>query len=192
LGDRGQGRPGGGDDAAAKRLTAGIARGDPAALDEFYRAWFDRVFLLARSLTGRDESFCLDVVQEVMIRVARSIKAMPAQADLERWMMRVVHTSALDQLRRDSRRSARERARDATEPQDPAADPSEQIAWVRERLAELPPEEGWLVWLRFARGKTLAAAGAASGIGVQTAHGRIRRTLQKLRRAGGEVSDGRT
>src|SRR5262245_25292756 len=179
--------PGGGDDAAARRLTAWIARGDQGALDEFYRSWFNWTYRQARALTGRDESFCLDVVQEAMIRVARSIKAMPSHRDLERWMTRVVHTTALDQLRRESRRLARERTRGASGPAaEGGVDLAERIEWVRTQLAELPPEEGWLVWLRFARGRTLAGAGAAAGLGAQATHGRIRRTLQRLKgREGG-------
>src|SRR5207237_963299 len=86
----------------------------------FYRAWFDWSFRLAQRLTRRDESFCLDVVQEAMLRVARSMKAMKSRTDLERWMSRVVHTAALDQLRRASRRGVRERARGSGGPR---ADP---------------------------------------------------------------------
>jgi hypothetical protein len=45
------------------RLTRAIARGDRDALATFYNAWFDRSYAAARRLTGRDESFCLDVVR---------------------------------------------------------------------------------------------------------------------------------
>lgn len=175
-------------DALARRLTAGIARGDRACLDEFYRHWFDRCYTLARSLTGRDESFSMDVVQEAMLRVVRGCKAMPGEADLDRWMTRVVHTAALDLLRRESRRVSRERRAARTQTGPPAAAIDERIVWIRQRLGELPARDGWLVWLRLARGKTLEQAGAAAGITGDAAHGRIRRTVEQLRQAESEAA----
>lgn len=181
-------------DAAAARLSAAIARGDPTALDEFYRAWFDWSYAMARRLTRRDESFCLDVVQDSMLRVARSIRRMPTHADLERWMTRVVHTAALDALRRESRRLARERSRATTPATSDARSEfelKERTQWVRDQLQRLPPADRWLLWLRIARGRTLADAGAASDIGAHAAHGRIRRTIERLRdSAEEEVANG--
>lgn len=193
MGDAPQGSPPVPDDAAAHRLSAGIARGDAAALDEFYRAWFDWSYRLARRITGRDESFCLDVVQEAVLRVARTMKPMRRHADLERWMTRVVHTAALDLLRREARRVARERGRvmDAAAGSAPALSAAEQAARVRRLLAALPPEDGWLVWLRFGEGRTLRDAGLVAGVGEQAAHGRIRRALARLRVAAKEVGDER-
>jgi RNA polymerase sigma-70 factor, ECF subfamily len=169
----------------ARRLTAGIARGDRAALDEFYRAWFGWSYTMARTLTRRDEAFCLDVVQEAMLRVVRSVRPMRTRHDLERWMTRVLHTTALDLLRGESRREARERravagAMVAAAP-DAAAVLAEQIRWVRARLAELPAAEGWLVWLRLGRGRTLDQAGEAAGISGDAAHGRVRRVTARIR-----------
>jgi RNA polymerase sigma factor (sigma-70 family) len=176
--------PAGEPDAAAKRLSAGIARGDAAALDEFYRSWFDWAYAMAARLTRRDEAFCLDVVQDAVLRAARSMKRMESHADLERWMVRVVHTTALDRLRRESRRLRRERAgADADRAQDAAqiVELKERAAWVRARLADLPAADGWLVWLRIGRGRSLADTGTAAGIGAQAAHGRVRRAVARLR-----------
>ncbi len=55
-------------------MTAQIAAGHPEALCGFYRSWFDTIFTEARRATGRDESYCLDVVQDAMRRVIRSMK----------------------------------------------------------------------------------------------------------------------
>ncbi len=179
-------RPPGGWDVA--RLTRGIRRGDAAALDHFYRAWFDRLYARARGLTRRDESFCLDVVQETVLRVIRGVRPMDTDAQLERWLARVVHTSALDLLRRESRRTARERRR-AGEPGSvqsgaDAAAQAERIAWLHASLARLPPAERTLLGFRFGRSRTLEASGAAAGVSGDTAHGQVRRAIARLRRAG--------
>ena len=58
-------------------LTALIARGDERAFATFYELWFDRALALARSISRRDESFCLDVVQDCMLRVVRMKRRAP-------------------------------------------------------------------------------------------------------------------
>ena len=69
---------------ATRELTAAIARGDSAAFARFYEARFDRAFATARDLTGRDEAFCLDVVQDAMIRVTHRIPTLPDERSLDR------------------------------------------------------------------------------------------------------------
>lgn len=181
-------------DNAAWTLTGAVARGDRAALATFYELWFDRAYAMARSITRRDESFCLDVVQEAMLRVVRSIRAMDSQADLERWMLRVIHTAALDLLRRETRRKRRERSRGGLEAAPDAAslaELAERTAWVRARLAELPGDDGALLRARVVDGRTLEGCGAAAGVSGDAAHGRVRRALRRLKAQGQEKRDGR-
>ena len=59
-----------------RELTAAIASGDTEALASLYREHFDSLYGQARRITGRDESFCLDVVQDAFMRVIRSIPIM--------------------------------------------------------------------------------------------------------------------
>src|SRR5688572_24902887 len=82
----------------AATVTAAIARGDRAAFGEFYEAWFDRCYAMARGMSGRDESACLDIVQEAMLRVVRRMRPLPDAAALEAWMRRVVRSAAVDSL----------------------------------------------------------------------------------------------
>lgn len=166
--------------AWVQATTRAIARGDRDALGQFYEAWFNPCYAMARSLTGRDESFCLDVVQETMLRVIRSMREIQSSPALHAWMKRAVHSAALDLLRREARRLRREHLRGASQERAAAAD--DRIAWVAARLAELPAGDGALVSLRLARGQTLESAGAATGLTGDAAHGRIRRALAKLKR----------
>jgi RNA polymerase sigma-70 factor (ECF subfamily) len=175
------------DDGRVREVTAAIQRGDPEAFAVLYQAWFDRAYSMARSLTRRDESFCLDVVQDAMMRAVRSLRAMPDGAALRRWMAHVVRTAAIDRLRRDARRLRREArggprisaAADAAA----AAELEEQVAWLRGAVAGLPETERALLAERFDRGRTLEEAGASVGLTGNAAHGRIRRALARLRSA---------
>jgi RNA polymerase sigma factor (sigma-70 family) len=173
--------------AWVRRTTAAVSRGDRAALAEFYERWFDPCYAMARSLTRRDESYCLDVVQEVMMRVIKGLKPLESEGQLRGWMTRAVHSTVVDMLRRETRRARRE---EEPRPKSGTAAPlEEQLAWVNARLAELPGGDGALLALRVAQDRTLDAAGASEGISGDAAHGRIRRAMGKLKLWAKEVGD---
>ena len=67
-----------------RSLTEAIASGNTEAFASFYRQWFDTMYAQARNASGRDESFCLDVVQDAMLRVIKSVPAMASDDDLRR------------------------------------------------------------------------------------------------------------
>jgi len=171
-------------------LTAAIAAGDTVAFAAFYEQWFDRCYNIAAALTRRDESFCLDVVQDAMLRAIRSMQPMRKEG-LERWMARVVHTTALDALRAERRRLSREQRRAAredadAEPADPP-DLADRIEWLAARLEELDAEDRALLHARFAREHTLEQTARAARLTGPAAHGRIRRILARLRDSAREM-----
>ena len=178
--------------ASVRELTTAIARGDPDAFTLFYEQWFARAYSQVRSFAQRDESFCLDVVQETMLKVIWRIKPFDREDLLARWMTRILNTTTIDHLRREARRLRHECAAWARRGADPPGDAGrlaateERIAWLREQLARLSQEERVLLHQRFGLGKTLAAVGHALGLTGNAAHGRIRRILGRLRRSGGE------
>ena len=176
-------------DAEVLRLTRGVADGDSAAFGLFYELWFDRAYALARRLTRRDESFCLDVVQDSMLRVVRSLRPMATSTELARWMSRVVRTTAIDLLRREARRIRREERRlDRALPREEVGtaellEIEEAIAWIRLEIEKLPEDERALFERRFRRGSTLEAAGEALGISGNAAQGKLRRAIGRIRAA---------
>lgn len=165
-------------------LTAAIARGDAAAFERLYREWFDRLLALAGAATRRDEAFCLDVVQEAFVRVIRGPRVCRTEAELAGWLRRCVLSAAVDRLRGEARRARREAQ--AGGGVSAAAADAEQLAWLRDRLAELPPEDRELLRLRFEVERTLEEIAGASGGTWAGVHGRIRRTLERLRQAAWE------
>jgi len=182
-------RPPGG--APTYPLTAAIAAGDERAFGAFYEAWFDRAYALARSISRRDEAFCLDVVQDAMLRVVRAMKPLPDEAAVTHWMGRVLYTTALDHLRGEARRRRREErvgaeaAARVVGPEDAAAEREQdaRVRWLERQLTELSGADRLLVTERFQHGRTLEAAGAAAGITGNAAHGRLRRIVERLRAA---------
>ena len=84
-------------------LTTSMAAGDGEAVGRFYLHYFDALCREARRATRRDEAFCLDVVQESVLRVIRNVRAIESPAQFEAWLRLVVRTCALDLLRREIR-----------------------------------------------------------------------------------------
>lgn len=175
----GEAGSGAADDTGA--LTRGVSRGDGAAFGVLYERWFGRAYSAAVRLTGRDEAFCLDVVQEAMVRAARRMPPLADEAALGAWLCRVVHRAALDQLRAERRRVARERAASRGERVEADPDLDARIAWIRRRIDELSAEDGALLAARYGRGRTLEQAGGEHGLTGDSAHGRLRRLLERFR-----------
>ena len=167
-------------------LTGAIKSGDEAAFGTFYELWFDRCFAMATRITRRDENFCLDIVQDSMMRVLERIPRLDDEAAVAAWMSRVVFSTSIDRLRSDQRRVRREQgaARHEADPGTPGErllEEREELEWLAARLAELPVDDQRLILERFAHDKTLAEVGASIGITVHAAHGRLRRILLRLR-----------
>ncbi len=179
-------------DERAARLTRAVSRGDRGACEELCRGWFDRVYRMARAATRRDESFCLDVVQDVMMRVVKGMKPLEGERELKAWMGKATISCAIDRLRKEQRRARRERevAGTAHSPTaDHAADGSlaERIEWLRGQMERMGPEDRALMELRFGHGRTLDAAGEAAGVSGDAAHGRLRRALRGLIKSATEM-----
>ncbi|HVR74570.1 MAG TPA: sigma-70 family RNA polymerase sigma factor [Planctomycetota bacterium] len=172
------------------RVTTAVRAGDAAAFGEFYEAWFDRACAIAQAITRGDEAFCLDVVQDAMLRMIRSMRPMESEERLARWVARVVHTTAIDRLRREARRTRREaracelRPRGFAVPEDQEL--IERVQWLEAALPGVSDEERVLLSERFGNEKTLEAAGAAVGLSGNAAHSRIRRALGRLRALAGK------
>lgn len=178
---------------ATAALVPRIVAGDGAAFAAFYEAWFEPAFALARTIGRRDESFCLDVVQDAMGKIAAG--AMPALAGedaVAAWMSKAVWSATVDRLRAEQRRARRERTvataraeRDDGEPWR-ALLAGERDGWLQAQLAALSAGERALLLDRFGGERTLSGVGERFGISGDAAHGRIRRILSRLRKAAEE------
>lgn len=176
-------------DDAVRRQTRAIASGDPEALAAMYEEWFDRMYAIARQSTRRDESFCLDVVQDVMMRVIRCVPVCENERVLGAWLRRVVLSCAYDRLRaeRRMRNAHRYRARNAVREggfesrNELHARDEEQLRWLRAELARLGDARVRPLMLRYGAGWTLARMGATLGLSTGAVDGRIQRALDRLR-----------
>ena len=171
-------------------LTAAMAAGDETAVERFYRHYFDRLYSEARRATRRDESFCLDVVQDATLRIIRNIRTVHSEAQLLAWLKLVVRTTALDMLRSEARRRVREDVH-AGVTYEPVEDRSDRIDWLRKQLRALDPAILEIIELRFENRWTLAKLAGKFGLSIGTIDGRLRRALNQLRERAREDFDER-
>ncbi|MCA8969409.1 MAG: sigma-70 family RNA polymerase sigma factor [Planctomycetes bacterium] len=178
------------DDTSSRRLVVAIRRGDGAAFERFYDLFFDACVAWTRKATKRDEDFCLDCCQDVMMTVADRIPRLDTKKALAAWLHRCLYTKAIDRLRSEERLVRRERVAARHEHDHASVDPHdhavhiEEVEWLSARLGELEERDRALLHARFFEDASLAATGASVGLGGDAAHGRIRRLLIKLRNVG--------
>jgi RNA polymerase sigma-70 factor (ECF subfamily) len=122
-------------------LVAAAAAGDVSALESLLRKHADAVYGHALRFFG-DPDAAEDAVQEVFVKVYRSLSGFKGEAAFSTWLFRVTRNVCLDLLRAGKRRPV---------PMDPLdlpqrsksdiADPVIASAALEEALATLPPEE---------------------------------------------------
>lgn len=164
-----------------RNQTSAIASGDTEAMAAFYGQWFDFVLAEACRMSKRDESFCLDMVQDTMMRVIRSIKPLDNQAAVAAWLRAAVRSCCIDRLRRELRQARREQSRTVATNQTLRGDVEHRVAWLMRELQSLRPETANMLRMRFGLGWTLQRIAAAIGIKPGAVDGRINRTLSALR-----------
>jgi len=170
--------------------TAAVASGDTEAFAGFFNEWFDWMGREAARLSGRDNAFCADVVQDSMMRVIRSLKPFDTADDLRRWLRVVVRSCVYDRLRADARRRARDRATGPPARRQPDAELQERIRWLDRELQSVGDANADLLLMRYRFGWTLQQIGAALGLKTGAVDGRISRLLATLRRRRQERGDG--
>ncbi|MDP9174085.1 MAG: RNA polymerase sigma factor [Planctomycetota bacterium] len=167
-----------------EKLTRAVSAGDDHAVETFYRRYFNWLLAQARHATRRDESFCLDVVQESMLRIIRTIAPVESEPQLFAWLRLVVRTTACDLLRGERRRLEREiiavklqtlntQSRDFSD--------EEQWQWLQQRIAQFDPQLARMIELKYHHRWTLSRIADVFGLTLGTIDGRLRRALKHLR-----------
>ena len=88
---------------AGRDLVAAARSGDRAALEELLRLHHDRIYALARRITGNDAD-AADATQEALIAIVRGLPRFDGRSSFSTWAYRVTANASLDELRRRRRR----------------------------------------------------------------------------------------
>jgi RNA polymerase sigma factor (sigma-70 family) len=176
-------------DASDEALLAGMAADDRDATLAFIRRVQQRVYGLARIVTG-DPYLAEDVAQEAFLRAWRSAASYDTRrGTVAAWITTITRNLAIDAVR----------LRRAT-PVDPeevlaqlllapgpgpadAAEAADSASCLRDALADLPVEQRRAVVLAVYLGRTAREVGEGEGVPLGTAKTRIRTGLLRLRAA---------
>jgi RNA polymerase sigma factor (sigma-70 family) len=161
-------------------LTAAMARGDEKAVEAFYRRYFGWLHAQARRASRRDESFCLDVVQDAVLRVIRTVRPVGSEGQFRAWLRLVIQTTAWDRLRAEQRRQRHETIAISVRPsaKDTIDDDHDQL---KKQIARLDPRLLEIIELRFEQRWTLNRIASKLGLSISTIDRRLRRALKSIR-----------
>jgi RNA polymerase sigma-70 factor (ECF subfamily) len=167
---------------AWRAVFARLAAGDSGALAALYEAAARQIFGLALWRTGSIED-ASDVVQEVFLRVAQRHRRLGKVRDPKSWLLGVAHHVAIDVTRRRKRRAAES----LDEVPFLAAAESDRAraidaARASSLLAQLPPAQRDVIFLRHFADCTFAVIGDITGVPTFTAASRYRLGIERLRR----------
>jgi RNA polymerase sigma-70 factor (ECF subfamily) len=169
-------------------LVVAIGRWHEPALAEAYRRHGGAVYALARRVLGSVEQ-AEDVTQEVFVKLWEQPERFdPARGSLRSLLLSIAHGRAIDILRSNTARRAREE-RNAAEVATSGYD-IERHAWdlhmndqVRNAVVELTPEQRQAIELAYFGGHTYREVAHLLGEPEGTVKARIRSGLTHLRHA---------
>jgi RNA polymerase sigma-70 factor (ECF subfamily) len=150
----------------------------------------DLLWRMGLSLT-RDPNTAEDLVQDALLRAMRGLDGLKDNSRLRSWLARVVHTTWLDQLRREARRplGVWEEGFEETLPDGEIGDPASfepeilrqafDDEW-EEALNELPPQWKAALLLVDAEGFSYEEAAATFEVPVGTIRSRLYRARRRL------------
>lgn len=172
-----------GSDAA---LVARLAAGDDQALAQVFDEVAPAVYAAARRVLGA-EAPAQDVVQDVFVQLwTHPERYDPRLAPLSTFLTVLARNRAVDVVRSELRRVARQERHWRLSPQTSSASAhcevaaAEAASLVRRAVEALPPEQRRVVELAYFQGLSYRAVAVAEGIPEGTAKSRIRLALAKL------------
>jgi len=169
------------DDEWAARVTRAVRSGSREALAEIYDRCAEDVVASIERVTRRDESFALDCLQEMFMRLAAHPPTVDSHAALMAWMRVAALNVARNMIVSDQRRSRREvltaasRGVDAGDTRDDALDPI---------FRQLDEDERALLRLRHVEGMRIRAIARVIGATPEKIESAIRRAMGRLREGG--------
>ncbi len=167
-------------------LVARLAAGDDHALAEAYDAHAPAVFRVALRMTG-EASAAQDVVQDVFVQLwTQPERYDAALASLRTFLAVLARSRALDQIRSDRRRAARQERVHLLSPTDHAPSPAEEVTvaetahLVQAAVGRLPDGQRRVVELAYFEGLSYREVALATGLPEGTAKSRIRAAMATL------------
>ncbi|MHB1265778.1 MAG: RNA polymerase sigma-70 factor [Gemmatimonadaceae bacterium] len=166
-------------------LLDALRRGDEAAFDRAFRAWYPRLVGAANAML-RDLAVAEEIAQDVMFELWRRREQLPSDTPLRSYAFRAARNRALNHLRhlRVEHEGARVAAQlgEAQEPSAPAQLLSQELEGaITDALDALPPRCREVFELSRAKGLRYAEIAATMGVSVKTVEAQMGKALRTMR-----------
>jgi RNA polymerase sigma-70 factor (ECF subfamily) len=167
-------------------LLAQAAAGSASAFESFYDATIPHAQALARRMLPMSD--VEDILADAFFQAWRELPRFdPARGSPVTWLLTILRSRALDLLRHRRCSPETERSDDVAEPAADAPGPETLLAQTESNdrlhsaLAELSPNERWVLGLAYYREMPHAAIASATGLPLGTVKSLILRAQHKLR-----------
>lgn len=155
--------------------------GSEEAFAEVVRRYLDLVYSAALRQV-RSRPLAEEVAQAVFVDLARNIDRLPLETVLAAWLYQVTRRTAIDVVRSESRRLAREQIAFEMNTNDDSSDPWDDIRPVLdEGMSSLSDDDRVVVLLRYFEGRSLREVGQRIGLSEGAAQKRVSRAVERLR-----------
>lgn len=165
-------------------LSRYAAAGDEAAFAEFVGRHIDSVYSSALRRVGGDRHFAEDVTQQVFFAVAGNAARVAAHPMITGWLFTTTRNIALQLVRTERRRKAREQ--DALTRDDQGASGADAngpgvARFLEQALDQLNAKDRTAILLRFMHRQAYADIGRSLQLSEDAARMRVERAMHKLR-----------
>ena len=166
--------------------------GDPAAFADLIAVMERPLLYYATSLTGNQDA-ALDVLQDVWLKVVRSIRRLKDPGSLKPWLYAITHGVSVDRIRRDYRRDKAEQAQldDAFNIDEPSFDEEDATA-IRDALSRLDVKHREVLVLHFLQDLSIVEIANVVGCSEGTVKSRLHYAKRKLKQILEGVKHGTT
>jgi RNA polymerase sigma-70 factor (ECF subfamily) len=165
-----------------RALTLAVRRGDAAAFAQFYDLYSFRLYKYLLVLARGDENEAREVLQTVLIKLAKRLAVMDEDQELWAWLCALAKNTFIDHCRARQRRnrlvSGEEQPLEVAHDASSTAQLSELL---QDALASLSSEERELVQAAYVDGRPLQELADASGQSYKAMESRLARLRLKLR-----------
>jgi RNA polymerase sigma-70 factor (ECF subfamily) len=167
-----------------ERLIARLKRGDKEALRQIYMEYKDNLLTIAMSML-HDSSAAEDVLHDVFVHFAGSVKRLRLRSSLRNYLIASVVNRIRDQFRKKKHHTveldkAGQVPSNAVDPER-SAEYSEESRRLTAALARLPFEQRETIVLHLNGRMKFKEIAQTHGIPISTVQGRYRYGLDKLR-----------
>ncbi len=167
-----------------KLLVLKCRHGNKVAMCRLYEKHKDYLLTLAKGLLG-DQALAEDVVHDVFISFARSVRQLKLTGSLRGYLATCVRNLARDKIRARTRQAqALDSMNPVTRHQDNPAQcviESEELTRLRQALNRIPYEQRETIMLHLKGGMKFREIARLQGASISTIYGRYRYGLDKLR-----------